>query len=109
MNIAFGNRIKQIRSINKISQMQFAQSLNCSSSRVQSWENRKTVPSADTLMKISRKYKVSIDYLLGNENANKFLNPKMQYLVDRLPRFTEQEIIKIIKILNAVFDGICEQ
>lgn len=60
-----GNKIKELRMSQKITQSEFAMRLGVTKSAISSYENGSRLPSYDILIKISRIFKVSTDYLLG--------------------------------------------
>lgn len=60
-----GSRIKKLRVSQKITQNDFASRLGVTKSAISSYENGSRLPSYDILIKISRIFKVSTDYLLG--------------------------------------------
>ncbi len=66
--IDFGNRLKKLRSMNNMSQTQLAERLGVTKSVVSAYENGIRMPSYEVLIKLARVYKVSTDFLLGNEN-----------------------------------------
>ena len=59
------SRIKELRTSQKITQNDFASRLGVTKSAISSYENGSRLPSYDILIKISRIFKVSTDYLLG--------------------------------------------
>jgi predicted kinase/DNA-binding XRE family transcriptional regulator len=65
----FSERIKKIRLDNDLTMNEFAKLLNVTKSRINMWENNGTVPREDILIKLSNRFDVSIDYLLGNEKT----------------------------------------
>ncbi len=58
-------RIREIRTENKLSQTQFGEKLNVSQDTVSLWEKGKSVPTAEYLIAIARMFGVSTDYILG--------------------------------------------
>lgn len=66
--VDFGNRIKNLRQKNALTQMQLAERLGLTKSVVSAYENGVRMPSYATLLAISRIFRVSTDYLLGNES-----------------------------------------
>ena len=60
----FGDTIKSLRVAYNLSQVQLAGELNVSKQTVSNWENNNILPSVDMLIKISRFFSVSTDYLL---------------------------------------------
>lgn len=60
-----GDRLKEIRGDFGDTQQDLANKLNVSKFTVQSWEQEKSSPSHELLVKICRLYGVSSDFLLG--------------------------------------------
>ena len=63
----FGERLKELRTERKISQMELAKATGISQSAIANWELGKTEPVASALIKISAFFGESVDYLLGVE------------------------------------------
>lgn len=61
----FSERIKQLRLSLGINQVEFGRRLGVSKQCISNWENGNIQPSIDMLIKISRSFKVSSDFLLG--------------------------------------------
>ena len=61
----FDERLAEIRKDNKLRQEDLAVKLNVSKHTVSSWEQGKTTPTLDMLVKISELLDISTDYLLG--------------------------------------------
>ena len=60
-----GDRIKEVREKNGLTQSSLAKKLNISRSAVNAWEMGVSIPSAQYLIELSKLLKVSTDYLLG--------------------------------------------
>ena len=60
-----GERIYELRMLNKLSQLELARLLHKSKQSVSNWENNNILPSIDMLIELSRIFQVSCDYLLG--------------------------------------------
>ena len=60
-----GNKIKELRVAQKLTQNEFATRLGVTKSAISSYENGSRLPSYDILIKISHIFKASTDYLLG--------------------------------------------
>ena len=65
--VNFGNRLKTLRIKKKLTQQQLADLLGLTKSVISAYENGLRYPAYDVLIKISRIFKVSTDYLLGVE------------------------------------------
>ncbi|MCI5996468.1 MAG: helix-turn-helix domain-containing protein [Blautia sp.] len=64
----FGDIVKNLRLSYNLSQVQMAKELNVSKQTVSNWENNNILPSIEMLVKISRFFSVSTDYLLEMES-----------------------------------------
>ena len=60
-----GERLAEIRKVHDDTQAILADRLNVSISSIRSWEQEKSSPPHELLVKICRLYHVSADYLLG--------------------------------------------
>ena len=59
-----GKKLTEIRKENKMSQEEFAELFNVSRQTVSAWENSKSYPDIETLIRISEKFNISLDILL---------------------------------------------
>lgn len=66
--VDFGNTLKTLRINNNLTQAQLAQQLGLTKSVISAYETGIRMPSYDVLIQISKKFKVTTDYLLGIEN-----------------------------------------
>lgn len=71
--VDFGLRIKKLRQSKNLTQLQLAKRLNISKSMISAYENDIRLPSYDVLIKLSRIFNVSTDFLLGI-NSNRTIN-----------------------------------
>jgi transcriptional regulator with XRE-family HTH domain len=77
-NIKIHERIKKIRTNNKLSQKEFAEKIGIGQSSISELEKGNAKPSVETLESISKNFKISIDYIVhgeeysqkNNENKN---------------------------------------
>lgn len=63
-----GNRIAELRTARNWTQVQLAQKLHVSKQTVSNWENNNILPSIELLVRISKLFSVSTDYLLALDN-----------------------------------------
>ena len=63
--MSFGERLKELRTANNLSQMQLANILNISQSAVAKWELGKTEPTASAIILIAKYFNETTDYILG--------------------------------------------
>ena len=64
-----GNKIQEIRKKNKMSQEEFAEIFNVTRQTISSWENSKSYPDIETLIKLSDKFDISLDILLKEDKV----------------------------------------
>lgn len=65
-------RFKELRTKNKLTQKEIAEKLGITQFTYSNYENLKTQPDIQILKDLANFYKVSLDYLLENENKNDF-------------------------------------
>lgn len=68
--VDFSAKLKNLRRQNNITQEQLAKRIGLTKSVISAYETGIRMPSYDSLLAISRIFKVSCDFLLGNENSN---------------------------------------
>ena len=68
--VDFSVRIKNLRRKNNMTQEQLAQRVGLTKSVISAYETGIRMPSYDSLLAISRVFKVSCDFLLGNESSD---------------------------------------
>ena len=90
--VDFGNRLKTLRLQKKMTQSELAVKLGLTKSVISAYETGLRMPSYDVLLAIARIFKVSTDYLLGNEHSN---------TVD-LSGLSQEETDAIIKLIRAM-------
>ena len=62
-----GDKLLKLRKDNKMSQEEFAEALDVTRQTVSNWENYKSYPDINTIVKISDKFSVSLDVLLKGD------------------------------------------
>ena len=67
--VDFGIRVAKLRAAKGLSQAQLAERIGITKSMVSAYENSIRMPSYPVLIKITRVFNVSVDYLLGMENS----------------------------------------
>lgn len=67
--MTFGERMKQLRIENNLTQEELAKKLSLSKSNISKYESNDVEPNIDTLNKLATLFNVSLDYLLGKSNS----------------------------------------
>lgn len=60
-----GQRIKEIRTEQGLSQQKFGAILSVSQDTVSLWENGRSLPTTEALIMMAKQFSVSVDYILG--------------------------------------------
>lgn len=94
-----GDKIKQLRLENGLTQRELADSLGVTPKAVSFYELNQREPSGDILIKIAKKFRVSTDYLLGHES-------ELSSLSNYAGKLTETKKIPIIGNVKCGADGI---
>ena len=80
-----GEKIKELRIINKMTQKDLAERLYVTAQAVSRWENGEVEPSISTLVEISKIFNVSVDELL-NVNITKEVIVEKEYVYADVPK-----------------------
>lgn len=107
----FQERIKNLRNEKKLTMDELARELGVTKSRVNMWENAGSVPREDVLIKISKFFDVSVDYLLGNEKmeGKNYENKELEVLQRGLEKLDKEKLNRAKDVLSAVFDDLFEE
>lgn len=106
-NMSFGQRLKQLREENGISQIALVNQLGITEEDINKFENDDTMPSAEILVKLSSLYNMSVDELLGNSRKTES-DYRYKYSDERVIFYVKadldkkEEIKEIIDSLNIV-------
>lgn len=76
-----GNKIKQIRIDNNLTQREFADIFGVTYQAVSKWENGKNLPDISIMKLICDKYNYNLDELLGNKNNKPKSKKKLHYII----------------------------
>lgn len=90
-----GEKIKALRMSNGLTQVELAKKLGVTKQCASNWENENIMPSVDMLVRISKFFGVTTDYLLGL-SENHSLNTE---------GLTENQIAHIQTIINDIAEA----
>lgn len=83
MLIMIGEKIKELRRKEKLSQDELAKGLYVSRQTVSRWENNKTIPNMENIFQISDYFSVTSDYFVSNNikhsNSDNEISNKIKY------------------------------
>lgn len=63
----FGKRLREVRKSKKLTQQEIAELLGVKQNTYSDWENGKTEPSFENLIKLADLLEVTLDWLFGRE------------------------------------------
>lgn len=102
----FSERIKKLRDEKNISQIDLAEYLGISQQALSKWENNKTEPDNDSLIKIAQYFNVSTDYLLGNSESRNNLQPYEseleKVLFSKAKELSDEDKRTVLSVINAI-------
>lgn len=96
--MSLGNRIRQLRKQNKMTQDDLKDKLSVAKSTISQYENDINKPDIEMLNKIAKIFDVSTDYLLGNTEECETLDKIFD-------REREVEIEELLKRFNVRLEG----
>ena len=77
------NNLKKIREKRNVTQIKLSMAIGVSQETISAYESGKSLPSADTLIKIAEFLNTSTDYLLGRIKEDSSLRSLMNDTVDK--------------------------
>ena len=63
----FGRRLREVRKSKKLTQKEVADFIGKKCNTISDWENNKTFPSYENLVKLADIFEVSLDWLVGRK------------------------------------------
>ncbi|MBQ7887322.1 MAG: helix-turn-helix transcriptional regulator [Clostridia bacterium] len=106
------NRIKECRINSNLSQKYVAVALGVAGPSVSNWESGKTLPTPDNLCRLASLFGVTVDYLLGNEEATPAAETKKQpaaqgdeldnRLVSMLVELSPAEVLRVLDFVEGL-------
>lgn len=69
--ITTGNRLGKLRDQRHLSREKLAELIGCHPTTINYWENDKRVPSPEFLLRLSKVYDVSIEYILVGKDFHR--------------------------------------
>ena len=96
----FGQRLKELRKDNKLSQVELADAIGVAQSSIGNYERGDRIPDAETIVRYAKYFKVSTDYLLG---LTPFKQPYSPEILDKFEKILKLKI-ELQKLINKVGD-----
>lgn len=100
--------LKLLRTKKGLSQQQLADIIGTSQQSINKYENHNVEPDIDTLIAFADFFNTSVDYLIGNTDINRKIEPVHQYclndeemsLIDGFRKLTKGEKDSIFAVVN---------
>ena len=97
--ITFGQRLKELRTLKRLTQQQLADVFYLNKSSISRYENNSQIPENELLQKIADYFEVSVDYLLGRTKEQSPPNNEFK------PELNKRDKKDIEKTLNEFKEG----
>ncbi len=113
--IVMGERVKELRNKSRYTQTDLAKLLGVTKSTVAAYENDSRLPSYDVLVRMSRVFKVTTDYLiLGNEgvptiNVSGLSREQMYYVTKMIEGFQIENLVREIVNDDSTYSELKEK
>ena len=106
----FTKRLLDLRKENNMKQKDIEVKLNLGPNAISKYENGRSKPNIQTLIKMSEIFKCSVDYLLGlssirNPYTSDNFSPKEAEIIVRYRKLTRENQIRIDERIRAMIDG----
>ena len=99
MNLKIGEKIRTLRLQQKKTQEQLADRLGVSYQSISRWENEITYPDIEFLPSIANYFSVSLDYLMGQDDAEK--RKAIEKQIKQIPNMGENDEDELIGLIRA--------
>ena len=102
------NRIKELRKKHRMSQIYLSIELEVSQETVSAYEKGKYYPSFQTLLKLSKIFNSSIDYIMGLTDINDFsvtLSQEESILLNLYCKLEETQKEKALAYMQGLYDS----
>lgn len=96
----FGDKLKELRKNNNISQEKLGEYLNVTSTAIYSWEINRTQPSIENIVKIADFFNVTTDYLLGFNQEDFHKTERLQTALKEAGINNLEKAMQILEILK---------
>jgi transcriptional regulator with XRE-family HTH domain len=101
----FGEKMKLLRKEKGWSQEELSKKIETDTRQVSLYENNKVAPSAETIVRISKVFNISIDYLLIDEMSRRPLSMNDESIFDNIQKMellTEDEKKSVFNIIDGL-------
>jgi len=96
-----GTKLRKLRDQNGLKQINVARNLQIGNKTLSDYERDRSEPDINTLLKISKYYKVSTDFLIGN---NLYVQTEFQLTlykeVENLTESQKQDLLEMVKLFK---------
>ncbi|MGO5050924.1 helix-turn-helix domain-containing protein [Lachnospiraceae bacterium LCP25S3_G4] len=97
-----GNRIRECRKLNKMSQTELAEAIAVSDNTISNMETGSNNVKLENIKKVADLFDVSLDYLVKGNGPT----PITDIFVKRYLNLTEEDKLKMISVMNIFFPEV---
>ena len=102
-----GEKLQKLRKDNNYTQEDLADILQVSRQSISKWESDSSFPETEKLVALGKLYKVTIDYLLNNENNQpEIIEKPVSRKSERVRRFLNKLPVSIVSLVLLIFGFI---
>ena len=107
----FAKVLKKLRLENELTQKDLADYLKVTPKTISFYELGQRMPPADVLIKLSQRFNVSIDFLLGNntiiDSSNRY-SPEEKAIIDKYRQLDERGKRRVMRSVNDEYNDMLE-
>lgn len=106
-----GNRIRELRKKNHMSQIHLSIELEVSQETVSAYEKGKYYPSFNTLLKLSEIFNSSVDYIMGLSDENtvsRTLSPQEALALSHFNKLSPIQKEKALAYMQGLYDSVTD-
>jgi transcriptional regulator with XRE-family HTH domain len=99
-----GEKIKRLRKAKGLSQQEMANILGVHSKHISRYENNSSNPSLDVLLKLRDLFRVSLDYLVTDEDSQDFYykDKELEKYFEAVDKLNEEDKHVIKKVIESI-------
>lgn len=108
----FSLRLKALRAQHGLTQIALSEELNLDRTTIAKWESGTSFPNVDTLIVLSKRFKCSLDWLLGLENYSTNNDGVINLLTkrgitpDRINKLNSAQFNSLLDLLQIFFNNL---
>ena len=103
--IKIGELLKELRKEKGLTQEQLAERFHVSRRSVSRWETGNNLPDVDIIIEMADYYEVDLRELIDGERKSEKVNEELKETVLKVAEFSNEDTLKITRLMNKLFIG----